>query len=162
MQLDLLAERDHADDGRGAAGRQHRERLFGGFLAAEHLERMMHPATREIAHLLHHIAVAGIDDIGGAELCRQLQLGRIGVDRDDAAGTAISAPLIAAMPTPPQPITATFSPGVTLAVFTTAPNPVMTPQPINAASSSGMSLRILTMAFSCTSICSANDDRLRN
>ena len=25
-----------------------------------------------------------------------------------------------------------------------------------------MSLRILTMAFSCTSICSANDDRLRN
>src|SRR6478672_12525489 len=38
----------------------------------------------------------------------------------------------------------------------------MTPQPISAASSSGMSLRILTMAFSCTSICSANDDRLRN
>jgi hypothetical protein len=38
----------------------------------------------------------------------------------------------------------------------------MTPQPISAANSSGMSLRILTMAFSCTSICSANDDRLRN
>ena len=38
----------------------------------------------------------------------------------------------------------------------------MTPQPISAARSSGMSLRILTMAFSCTSICSANDDRLRN
>src|ERR1700755_325560 len=38
----------------------------------------------------------------------------------------------------------------------------MTPQPIRAARSSGMSLRILTMAFSCTSICSANDDRLRN
>ena len=34
---------------------------------------------------------------------------------------AIAAPLIAAMPTPPQPITATVSPAVTLAVFTTAP-----------------------------------------
>ena len=34
---------------------------------------------------------------------------------------AISAPLIAAMPTPPQPITTTVSPGATLAVFTTAP-----------------------------------------
>ena len=34
---------------------------------------------------------------------------------------AICAPLIAAMPTPPQPITATVSPGATFAVFTTAP-----------------------------------------
>src|ERR1700743_25781 len=38
----------------------------------------------------------------------------------------------------------------------------MTPQPIKAASSSGISFLILTMAFSCTSICSAKDDRLRN
>src|SRR3954447_25119576 len=75
---------------------------------------------------------------------------------------AICAPLIAAMPTPPQPITTTVSPGATFAVFTTAPYPVMTPQPINAARSSGMSLRILTIAFSCTSICSANEDRFRN
>jgi hypothetical protein len=50
-----------------------------------------------------------------------LQFRRIGIDRDDAAGPAIAAPLIAAMPTPPQPITATVSPAVTLAVFTTAP-----------------------------------------
>jgi hypothetical protein len=34
---------------------------------------------------------------------------------------AIAAPLMAAMPTPPQPITATVSPGATLAVFTAAP-----------------------------------------
>ena len=34
---------------------------------------------------------------------------------------AICAPLIAAMPTPPQPITATVSPACTFAVFTTAP-----------------------------------------
>ena len=38
----------------------------------------------------------------------------------------------------------------------------MTPQPISAASSSGISFLILTMAFSCTSICSAKDERLRN
>src|SRR5262249_61348524 len=38
----------------------------------------------------------------------------------------------------------------------------MTPQPISAASSSGISFLILTMAFSCTSICSANDERFRN
>ena len=34
---------------------------------------------------------------------------------------AICAPLIAAMPTPPQPITTTVSPGATFAVLTTAP-----------------------------------------
>ena len=64
------------------------------------------------------------------------------------------------MPTPPQPITATVSPGATFAVWIAAPKPVMTPQPIRAARSSGMSSRIFTTAFSCTSICSANDDRL--
>jgi hypothetical protein len=45
MQLDLLAERDHADDGRGAARGQHRKRLLRGLLAAEHFERVMHAAT---------------------------------------------------------------------------------------------------------------------
>ena len=86
VQLDLLAERDHADDGRGAAGRQHRKGLLGGFLAAQHLEGMMHAAAGEFAHLLHHVAVPGIDDVGGAEFGRKLQLGRVGIDRDDAAG----------------------------------------------------------------------------
>src|SRR6266567_4587011 len=69
MQLDLLAERDHADNGRGAAGCQHRKRLLRGLLAAQHFERVM----------------------------------------------------LAAMPTPPQPITTTLSPGATFAVLTTAP-----------------------------------------
>jgi hypothetical protein len=86
MQFDLLAERNHADDGGGAAGGQHGECLFGGFLAAQHLKRVMHAAIGEIAHLLHHVAVAGIDDVGGAELGCQLQLGGVGIDRDDAAG----------------------------------------------------------------------------
>ena len=75
---------------------------------------------------------------------------------------AIAAPLIAARPTPPQPITATVSPGRTLEVWITAPTPVITPQPIRAARSSGMSLRMATQACSWISICSAKDDRLRN
>ena len=47
---------------------------------------MMHAAVGEFAHLLHHVALRGIDDVGGAELGGELQLRRIGVDRDDAAG----------------------------------------------------------------------------
>ena len=75
---------------------------------------------------------------------------------------AIAAPFTAAMPTPPQPMTATASPGATLAVFTAAPKPVMTPQPMSAARSIGKSLSISTMEFSCTSIISACDDRFVN
>ncbi len=74
---------------------------------------------------------------------------------------AIAAPLIAARPTPPQPITATVSPGRTLAVLNTEQTPVSTPQPIRAARSSGMSLRIATQACSWISICSANEERFR-
>ena len=39
------------------------------------------------------------------------------------------APWITASPMPPRPNTATESPGCTLAVFFTAPRPVVTPQP---------------------------------
>src|SRR6218665_3800 len=39
------------------------------------------------------------------------------------------APCISARPMPPSPNTATVSPGLTLAVFFTAPRPVVTPQP---------------------------------
>ena len=74
---------------------------------------------------------------------------------------AMAAPLMAASPTPPQPITATVSPGRTFEVWITAPIPVITPQPIRAARSSGMSLRIATQAFSWISICSAKEDRFR-
>ena len=59
-------------------------------------------------------------------------------------------------------LTATVVPGSTFAVRTTAPYPVTTPQPISAARSSGMSSRTFTSACSCTTICSANDDRFRN
>ncbi len=74
---------------------------------------------------------------------------------------AIAAPLIAARPTPPQPITATVSPGRTFEVCIAAPTPVITPHPISAARSSGMSLRIATQACSWISICSAKDERFR-
>jgi hypothetical protein len=75
---------------------------------------------------------------------------------------AMAAPLMVARPTPPQPITATVSPGRTLEVWITAPTPVITEQPIRAARSNGMSRRMATQACSCTSIISANDDRFRN
>src|SRR5436305_14901664 len=57
MQLDLLAERDHADDGRGAAGPQHCERLLRGLLAAQHFERVMYAAIGDTAHPLDHGAI---------------------------------------------------------------------------------------------------------
>ena len=44
------------------------------------------------------------------------------------------APIIPLSPTPPNPIIATESPGLILAVFITAPTPVITAQPKRAAS----------------------------
>src|ERR1700730_2421601 len=75
---------------------------------------------------------------------------------------ASAAPLTADNPTPPQPITATVEPGSTLAALSTAPTPVITPQPTSAARSNGMSGSIFTIEFSWTSICSPNEERLRN
>ena len=43
---------------------------------------------------------------------------------------AMRAPWITLSPMPPKPNTATFEPGVTLAVLMTAPMPVVTPQPM--------------------------------
>jgi hypothetical protein len=68
---------------------------------------------------------------------------------------AILAALIVARPTPPQPITATVSPGVTLQALKIVPAPVVTAQPMTAARSSGISGLIATQACSWTSICSA-------
>jgi hypothetical protein len=47
-------------------------------------------------------------------------------------------------PTPPQPMTATASPGPTRAELTTAPKPVITPQASSEALSNGMSAGIAT------------------
>src|SRR5207248_10975418 len=87
VQLDFLAEWNHTDDGRGAAGRQHRESLLGGLLAAQNFKRVMHATMGEVAHLLHHVTVAGVDDVSGAQFGRELEFGRVGGDRNAAAST---------------------------------------------------------------------------
>src|SRR5207248_6830137 len=84
MQLDLDAERHHADDCRGAAGAQHAEGLLGGILRAERLEGIMHAALGQFAHRLDRVEVAGVDRVGGAELAREVELRGDAVDRDDA------------------------------------------------------------------------------
>ncbi len=43
---------------------------------------------------------------------------------------ASRSPWITLSPMPPKPNTAALAPGVTLAVFSTAPMPVVTPQPM--------------------------------
>jgi len=67
------------------------------------------------------------------------------------AAPTSDAAWIAFKPMPPQPSTATVSPGRTPAVLSTAPTPVVTPQPMSAALSRGMSGRILTSRCSWTS-----------
>ncbi len=69
---------------------------------------------------------------------------------------ASTAPAIAALPTPPQPITATESPRCTLPVLTAAPKPAMTPQPSSPAAVAGASGSTFVHWPACTSVFSAN------
>ena len=57
---------------------------------------------------------------------------------------AMRAPWMTAVPTPPQPRTATVEPGRTSAVLSAAPTPVVTPQPISESCSAGTSVSTLT------------------
>jgi hypothetical protein len=68
------------------------------------------------------------------------------------AAPARAAPWMTLRPTPPQPQTATTSPGCTLAVLIAAPTPVMTPHPTRQARSSGASSRILIAAFALMTV----------
>ena len=68
-----------------------------------------------------------VDAIGGAKGARQIEL-EVGVDGDDAAGLGRFAPWITAR-LAARPNTATVSPGCTLAVFFTAPRPVVATTP---------------------------------
>src|SRR4029453_3904150 len=68
---------------------------------------------------------------------------------------ATLAPWMAEMPTPPRPNTTTEEPGVTLAVLSAAPTPVMTPQPTSEATSCGVSGSIFTTPCSGMIISSA-------
>ena len=74
-----------------------------------------------------------------------------------AAPTAL-APSTALSPTPPQPKTATRSPGRTPAVFQTTPMPVVTAQPTRAAMSSGIAGSMRTHDRAGTTARSANDE----
>ncbi|MBA2637728.1 MAG: hypothetical protein H0U79_05850 [Solirubrobacterales bacterium] len=65
----------------------------------------------------------------------------------------------ALMPTPPQPSTATRSPGRTPAVRQTAPVPVVMAQPTRAATSNGSSSAIGTQQPAGTTARSAKEDR---
>ncbi len=61
------------------------------------------------------------------------------------AAPAILAPWSTAVPTPPQPMIATDEPGLTSAVFSAAPTPVVMPQPMSASWSSGTLVSTLTI-----------------
>ena len=63
---------------------------------------------------------------------------------------ASRAPWIAPLPIPPQPITTTVSPGLTSAVLTADPQPVVTPQPKRQARERGISSSILIIDASGT------------
>ena len=65
---------------------------------------------------------------------------------------AIREPAIAALPTPPQPMTATLSPRPTLPVLTAAPKPAMTPQPSRPAAVAGASGSTLVHCPAATSV----------
>ncbi len=69
--------------------------------------------------------------------------------------------MTAERPTPPQPITTTDAPGSTLAVFQTAPTPVVTAQPISAATSIGTSDGMRIAPASGTTVRSAIDATAR-
>jgi hypothetical protein len=51
VQLDLHADRDHADDVGRAAAAQHLERLLGGGLQADGLEAVVDAAAGQLLHL---------------------------------------------------------------------------------------------------------------
>ena len=69
---------------------------------------------------------------------------------------AMTAPWMQLSPTPPSPKIATVEPGSTLAVFSTAPMPVVMPQPSRQTFSRGASLLILATETSGSTVYSLN------
>ncbi len=72
------------------------------------------------------------------------------------AALAFFNPWITARPMAPSPKTALIEPDSTLAVFLTAPKPVVTPQPKRATLSKGARSSILTTLISLTTVYSLN------
>ncbi len=72
------------------------------------------------------------------------------------AAPASREPVMAASPTPPQPITATVSPRPTLPVLIAAPMPAMTPQPSSPATCGATLVSTLVHCPAATRVFSAN------
>src|SRR4026207_1856094 len=66
VELDLLAHRDHADDGRRAAGADAVEALLGRLLETDRLERVVDAAIGQLADGLDGIARRRTDRVGRA------------------------------------------------------------------------------------------------
>ena len=110
-----LAERDHADDRRGAALAQHVERLLRGRRQPDRLEGVVDAAAGELEHGTDRVAGRRVDDVGRAE--RRAPGRSFDAMRSTAMmrpAPTIAAAWIAFSPMPPQPITATVSPGADL------------------------------------------------
>ena len=73
------ADRHHA-----ATVADHLERLREGLRQAEHFERDVDAvAAGQLAHARHGVSGRGVDDVGGAQPARGLELVVLDVDRDD-------------------------------------------------------------------------------
>ncbi len=72
------------------------------------------------------------------------------------AAPASREPMTAALPTPPQPMTATVSPRETLPVLTAAPRPAITPQPSSPAAAGEAAGSTLVHCPAATRVFSAN------
>src|SRR6266545_5108145 len=87
LELELLADRDHPDHRRGAAGEDTLKGLLGGLLEADRLEGVLDSTAGELADRLDRIALGGIHRVGCAELTRLRELLLEDVDGDDHAGS---------------------------------------------------------------------------
>src|SRR5690606_14805106 len=95
-RADLLAGAGHADDHALApAAVRALQRRAHHLDVADALEAVVHaPASHPDDHLLDRLVVVlRVDAVGGAEVARELELGRVGVDGDDAAGPGLAGTL---------------------------------------------------------------------
>src|SRR5207253_2384111 len=121
---------------------------FHGLLLVEDAERGQRELRVEARHADDdHLAAAAHEVVGGQD----------GLREPDHLEAVVGAP--PARPTPPQPRTAPVEPGLTFAVLSAAPTPVVTPHPMSASCASGRSVSTFTTDASSTVITSANVPR---
>src|SRR5580700_8783047 len=82
VDFDLLADGDHADDGRGAAGLERVECLLGGFFETDRFERVIDAAAGHLSDFLDWIAARRIDGVGRAHPLGHRELALEHIDRD--------------------------------------------------------------------------------